>query len=70
MSWDVYVMNLPPGLESLDDIPKDYEPPPLGLRADIIAKISALYPQVDFSDPSWERLELPECRIEFGSGLG
>ncbi len=44
MSWDVYVMNLPPGLESLDDIPKDYEPPPLGLRADIIAKISALYP--------------------------
>jgi hypothetical protein len=68
MSWDVFVLNLPPGIKSLDDIPKDYVPPPLGTRADIIAKIKAIYPQTDFSDPSWGTLQLPECWIEFALG--
>jgi hypothetical protein len=53
MSWDVFVLNLPPGIRSLDDIPKNYEPPPLGTRANLIAKIKTVYPQTDFSDPSW-----------------
>jgi len=68
MSWDVFVLNLPPGIRSLDDIPKDFEPPLLGTRAEIIAKITAVYPQADFSDPSWGMLKLPECWIEFGLG--
>lgn len=68
MSWDVFVLNLPPGIRSLDDIPKDFEPPPLGTRAEIIAKIMAIYPQTDFGDPSWGILQLPECWIEFSLG--
>src|SRR5579864_3246628 len=57
MSWDVFVLNLPPGIRSLDDIPKDFEPPLLGTRADLIAKV--VYPQTDFTDPSWGTLKLP-----------
>ena len=68
MSWDVFVLNLPSGIRSFDDIPKDFEPPPLGTRAEIIAKIMAVYPQADFSDPSWGTLKLPECWIEFSLG--
>ena len=28
----------------------------------------AVYPQTDFSDPSWGTLKLPECWIEFSLG--
>lgn len=68
MSWDIIVMNLPPGIQSIDEIPKDYRPPPLGPRSQIIAKIAGLYPQCDFSDPFWGILQLPGCWIEFSLG--
>jgi hypothetical protein len=68
MSWDIIVMNLPSGIKSIDEIPKDYRPPPLGPRSQIIAKIVGLYPQCDFGDPSWGTLLLPGCSIEFSMG--
>jgi hypothetical protein len=69
MSWDVFVMDLPAGIKSIDEIPEGWSPPPLGKRADIIARISALYPQADFSgDPSWGTLRLPGVSIEFSLG--
>lgn len=68
MSWDVFVMNLPPGIKSIDEIPKDFHPRPLGPRSQIIATIAALYPQCNFSDPSWGTLQLPGCSIEFSLG--
>ena len=61
-------MNLPPGIKDISEIPKDYRLPPLGQRADIIAKISALYPQANFGDPSWGTLRLPGVSIEFSLG--
>jgi hypothetical protein len=68
MSWDIFVMNLPPGIKSIDDIPDDYVGPPLGRRSDIVARISSLYPACDFTDPSWGTLELADCAIEFSLG--
>jgi hypothetical protein len=69
MSWDVFVLDLPPGIKSIDEIPEGWSPSPLGKHADIIAKIFALYPQADFSgDPSWGNLRLPEVSIEFRLG--
>jgi hypothetical protein len=68
MSWDVFVVDLPPGIKSIDEIPKDWTPSPLGKLADIIAKISALYPEASFRDPSWGTLMLPEVGIEFNLG--
>jgi hypothetical protein len=69
MSWDIFVMNLPPGIKSIDEIPKNYRGPPLGARSQIIEKITGLYPQCNFSgDPSWGVLQLPGCWIEFSLG--
>jgi hypothetical protein len=65
MSWDVFVFNFPPEIKSISEIPRDWSPPPLGKRADIVAKICALFPQADFSDPSWGTLRLPGVSIEF-----
>lgn len=65
MSWDIFVQDLPPGIASIEDIPDDFEPAPIGLRSEVIKKISALYPECDFTDPSWGVLDLPGCSIEF-----
>jgi hypothetical protein len=68
MSWDVFAMNLPPGIADISEMPPNWSPPSLGKRGDIIAKISALYPQADFGDPSWGTLRLPGVSIEFSLG--
>jgi hypothetical protein len=68
MSWDIFVVNLPKGLKSLDDLPKDFAPDPAWRRSEIITKVSKLYPECDFADPSWGDLSLPGCLIEFNLG--
>jgi hypothetical protein len=71
MSWDVFVMDVPPGMTDISEIPAGWRPAPLGKRADIIAKILALYPEANFSgDPSWGTLRLPQVSIEFSFGEG
>jgi hypothetical protein len=68
MSWDVLFMDLPPGAESVSDMPGDFAPAPLGARKDIIARIQARIPEVDFRDPAWGLLEGPEFSIELNLG--
>ncbi len=65
MSWDIFVQDLPLGITSIEEIPDDFERSSIGLRSEVIAKISALYPECDFTDPSWGVLDLPDCSIEF-----
>ena len=68
MSWDLYVMDLPTGIKSAAEIPKDFKTRPLGQRSDLIKKISAIFPETNFSDPSWGILETAGCSIEFSMG--
>jgi hypothetical protein len=68
MSWDVMLQHLPPGIRSLSEIPDDFQPPALGKRADVIARLRAKLPAIDFSDPSWGRLDGDDYSIEFNSG--
>jgi hypothetical protein len=68
MSWDIFVQDLPAGIASIADIPDDFEPAPLGLRSEVIAKVSSLYPECSFVDASWGVLDLPGCSIELSLG--
>jgi hypothetical protein len=68
MSWDIFVQDLPARISSAADIPDDFEPGSIGERSEIIAKLSALYPECNFADPSWGTLGLPGCWIEFNLG--
>lgn len=67
MSWDLFAQDFPP-VESVEDVPEDFAPAPLGPREAVIAKILAVAPDADFSDPSWGNLERDDWSIEFNLG--
>ena len=68
MSWDISIQDLPADAQSIDDIPQDYAPKPLGTRSELIARIQQILPEADFSDPSWGMLNELDFSIEFNMG--
>ncbi|BCG59447.1 hypothetical protein [Paenibacillus sp. URB8-2] len=64
MSWDVTFMKLNMKVSSVEDI-DDEMTEELGNREEIINMISKLFPDADFSDPSWGLLEQPGYSVEF-----
>jgi hypothetical protein len=68
MSWDVLFQDLPTGVKSLDDIPPDFKPQPLGPRELVVEKLRAEVPGIDLSDPSWGRFEGDDFSVEFNIG--
>lgn len=64
MSLDFFFQHLPVGIRSVDDIPADYEPGPIGARAAVVDSIRTVFPTVDFSDPEWGRIEGDGFSIE------
>jgi hypothetical protein len=68
MSWDIFVQDIPPTAQNVGDIPPDFAPQPLGLRADIVRRIQAVVPDADFCDPSWGTFEGPDFSVEFNIG--
>lgn len=68
MSWDIFVQDIPAGAKSVADIPDDFEPREIGLRSEIIAKIQRAFPEADFTDPAWGRLDGPGYSLELNLG--
>ena len=69
MSRDIFVQDLPRGIRSVADIPDDFEPKPIGNRADIIATIKLIAPRADFRDPAWGVIAEPNVfHIEVSLG--
>lgn len=64
MSYDLFVMRLPPGVERVEDIPDDFVPEVIGPRTEVISAIVDEVPFADFTDPSWGRIDTPEFSIE------
>ncbi|MCP9211508.1 hypothetical protein [Streptomyces cucumeris] len=70
MSWDVLLLHLPDDVSSMEEIPADYTPPPLGRRNDVLAAVTQAIPEVDLSDPAWGELLGPAWSIELNIGSG
>ncbi|MFW5968028.1 MAG: hypothetical protein ACOCV2_10950 [Persicimonas sp.] len=70
MSWDVLLINLPPGVESVDGLDNDFEPEPIGRPAEVVERLDELFPSIDSTDPSWVRLKADTFSIEFSVGGG
>jgi hypothetical protein len=46
MSWDLFIMRLPEGLKSTEDIPEDFEPPALGTLKEVHASLCEVLPEL------------------------
>ena len=64
MSYDIFVQDLHDHASSVDEIPSDFVPSPLGPRQKIIDGINAVFPSADFSDPAWGRIDHEDWSIE------
>ncbi|WP_299680633.1 hypothetical protein [uncultured Tenacibaculum sp.] len=67
MSWDLFIQDWG-NVNSLDEIPDDFTPKPIGKRSEIINKMREVEPTIDFSDSSWGKLENDQFSIEFNMG--
>ncbi|MFJ4872410.1 hypothetical protein [Streptomyces sp. NPDC088757] len=68
MGWDVLLLPLPADIASIDDLPADHEPPPVGNRSEVHGALEAAVPGVDLTDPAWGELLGPTWGIELGIG--
>jgi hypothetical protein len=70
MSWDIVVQDLPADATTVEAIPADFVPRPLGPRADIIAAIRRVAPAAftDFTDPAWGHINAPTFSIDVNLG--
>lgn len=68
MSWDVYFQDLPAGIRSVEEVPDDFQPGPLCGRAELLAVIRSVLPDIDLSDATWGVVERDDFSIELDLG--
>jgi hypothetical protein len=68
MGWDLYVMDLPPEVTHVEEVPGSFRPPLIGKRAAIIARILEIVPDANFSNPEWGTIDGDEWSIEVNMG--
>jgi hypothetical protein len=68
MSWDLFVQDIPAGVNSVADMPAQYSPCPIASRDEILRVVRFVAPFADTSDPSWLRINTPEANIEINIG--
>ncbi|MGZ8867571.1 MAG: hypothetical protein ACXW2P_04440 [Thermoanaerobaculia bacterium] len=68
MSWDVFIQDLPPDARSVKDIPDEFHPRSLGRRDDVVSRIRSAFPDADFSDPTWGRLQKEGYWVDISVG--
>jgi hypothetical protein len=68
MSWDISVMASTSPPPPVEQMPSDWRGDCLGSQVEVRAKISAVLPQVDWSDPSWGTIEGDGFSFEFNVG--
>ncbi len=68
MSWDIFVQEIPPDVRLVEEIPASFRPGTIGTRDEIIEGIQRVFPEADFSDPSWGKVDGPTYSIEVNIG--
>jgi hypothetical protein len=68
MSWDISVMAASTPPAPVEQMPKDWRGATLGSEGEVREKISAVLPEVDWSDPTWGILEGNGFSFEFNIG--
>lgn len=69
MSWDIFAQDLPADAKTIEEIPGDFRPKPIGSRAEVVAKILHIVPTARFQpDLSWGNLDGLGYLVEIGIG--
>jgi hypothetical protein len=68
MSWDIFVHDFPESLVSVSDIPDDFQPPAIGSRYEVSAKLLEVFPDTNFTDSAWGVIDVEEFSIEVSIG--
>jgi hypothetical protein len=68
MSWDVSIHKFSRIFASIEEMPEDEKPLPLGARALVHEKVLVVFPETDWSDPAWGMWRSPEGSVEFNVG--
>ena len=69
MSFDIFVQDIPAAAKSVDEIPADFVPKPIGTRTAVVASLSKVAPKVNFSSPAWGTIDGDGYQIEINLGL-
>ena len=67
MSWDLFVQDWG-SARTLEEIPDDFQPKPIGTRTKMVEQIKQAEPTVNFEDESWGIIENDQFSIEFNMG--
>lgn len=68
MGWDVFIFTAPATVESVDEIPQDFDAPALGGAAEVRQRLREDFPSVDLTDPAWGHLVGATWRIALDLG--
>ena len=68
MSWDVSLYKFTRSYRTIEEIPNDEEPQPLGSLLEIRAAVSSVFPGTNWSDPHWGIYDGEFGSIEFNIG--
>jgi hypothetical protein len=68
MSWDLTIYKFPKEIETVADLPSDFDPPALADRAQIAQSLKQLFPSADISDPEWLVVDDEGFKIEINTG--
>ncbi len=68
MSWDIFIQDLP-AVKTIEDIPSDFRPKPIGDRAEVIARILEAVPFAERQDEDWMFVHTGEVELSMSFSL-
>lgn len=68
MSWDIIVQDIPKSVKTVEEIPSEFTPQPIGSKNEIIFKILEIVPEANFENRDWGIIEGKSFSIEINIG--
>lgn len=68
MSWDIFIQDLP-AVKTIEEIPSDFRPQPIGVRDAVIARILEAVPFAERQDEDWMFVRTSEVDLSMSLTL-
>lgn len=68
MSWDIFIQDLP-AVKSIEEIPEDFRPKPIGVREVMISRVLEAVPFAERQDEDWLFVRTGEVELSMSFSL-